>query len=171
MLDIRPAEQHEIDRIIAAEESPAAREHHRQRWAQQTRGDADYLFARQDGEVVGHSMLLRRSRYAEVQAGPNPAEINGLYAYEQGRGIGTAIIAAAEALAIDWGYSSIGLAVEPGNTGARRLYERLGYQQWDGPQVIDEWTEKDADGHVVVAHRDLCLYLFKPLPNPAGLRG
>lgn len=167
MLDIRPAEPDELDRIIAAEESPAAREHHRQRWAQQIRGDAVYLFARQDGEVVGHSMLLRRSKYAEVQAGPDPAEINGLYAYEQGRGIGTAIIAAAEALAAEWGYQTIGLAVEPDNTGARRLYERLGYQRWDGPHVIDEWTEKDADGRVLVAHQDLCVYLFKPLPSRA----
>jgi ribosomal protein S18 acetylase RimI-like enzyme len=163
MLDIRPAEQHEIDRIIAAEESPAAREHHRERWAQQIRGDAVYLFARRYGEVVGHAMLLRRSKYAEVQAGPDPAEINALHAYEQGRGIGTAIIAAAEDLAAAWGCSMIGLAVGLDNTGARRLYERLGYQEWDGRQVTDRWTEKDADGRILVTHQDPCGYLVKRL--------
>jgi len=163
MLDIRPAEQDEIDRIIAAEASPASREHHRERWARQTRGDGVYLLARQDGEVVGHSMLFRRSKYPEVQAGPDPAEINALHAYEQGRGIGTAIIAAAEELATEWGRSVIGLGVEPDNVGARRLYERLGYQEWDGPQVIDRWTEKDADGRILVTHQDPCLYLVKRL--------
>jgi GNAT superfamily N-acetyltransferase len=163
MLDIRPAEQDELDAIIAAEASPASREHHRERWAQQLRGEAVYLLARENSEVVGHTMLLRHSRYPEVQAGPDPAEINALHAYEQGKGIGTAIIAAAEQLARDWGYSAIGLGVGPGNTGARRLYERLGYQEWDGPQVLDDWTEKDADGRVLVRHQDSCLYLLKPL--------
>jgi hypothetical protein len=33
--------------------------------------------------------------------------------------------------------------------------------------VVDEWTEKDADGRVLVAHADSCVYLFKPLPGPA----
>jgi GNAT superfamily N-acetyltransferase len=163
MLDIRPAEQHELDALIAAEQSPATREHHRERWDQQLRGEAVYLLARENGQVVGHTMLRRHSWYAEVQAGPDPAEINALHVYEQGRGIGTAIIAAAEELARDWGYSAIGLGVGLDNPGARRLYERLGYREWDGPQVRDEWTEKDADGRVLVTHRDLCTYLLKPL--------
>jgi GNAT superfamily N-acetyltransferase len=163
MLDIRPAEQHELDAVIAAEQSPATREHHRQRWAKHQRGEAVYLFAREDGEVVGHTMLLRHSRYAEVQAGPDPAEINALHVYQQGRGIGTAIIAAAEELATSWNSSAIGLAVGLDNPGARRLYERLGYQQWDGPQVLDEWMEKDADGRILVSHRDPCSYLLKRL--------
>jgi len=163
MLDIRPAEPHELDAIIAAEESPATREHHRERWAQQLRGEAVYLLARENGRVVGHTMLRRHSWYAEVQAGPDPAEINALHVYEQGRGVGTAIIAAAEQLARDWGYSAIGLGVGPDNPRARRLYERLGYREWGGPQVLNEWTEKDADGRILVTHRDLCDYLLKPL--------
>jgi RimJ/RimL family protein N-acetyltransferase len=73
------------------------------------------------------------------------------------------MIAAAESLAASWARTVIGLAVEPVNTGARRLYERLGYQQWDGDQVIDEWTEEDADGHVIATHRDPCVYLVKPI--------
>ncbi|MDX6250435.1 MAG: hypothetical protein QOF10_3795 [Kribbellaceae bacterium] len=163
MLDIRPADQHDLAQLIAAADSPAAREHHRQRWARQAHGEALYLLAHRDGEIVGHTMLLRESKYAAVRAVHNPAEINALHAYEQGRGTGTAMIAAAESLAASWARTVIGLAVEPVNTGARRLYERLGYQQWDGDQVIDEWTEEDADGHVIVTHRDPCVYLVKPL--------
>jgi hypothetical protein len=29
--------------------------------------------------------------------------------------------------------------------------------------VLDEWTEKDAAGQVIVAHRDLGVYLLKAL--------
>jgi ribosomal protein S18 acetylase RimI-like enzyme len=163
MLDIRPADQDDLDQLIAATDSPAVREHHRRRWAQQTTGAAAYLLAHRDGAIVGHTMLLRESKYAAVRAAHNPAEINGLHAYQQGRGTGTALIAAAESLAANWAYAVIGLAVELDNAGARRLYERLGYRQWDGGQVIDEWTEKDADGHVLVTHRDPCTYLLKPL--------
>jgi ribosomal protein S18 acetylase RimI-like enzyme len=164
MLDIRPADQHDLAQLIAAAaDSPAAREHHRERWTRQARGEALYLLARADGAIVGHTMLLRESKYAEVRAAHNPAEINALHAYEQGRGIGTALIAAAESLAADWGRDLVGLAVEPQNTGARRLYERLGYRQWDGGQVLDEWTEKDAAGQVIVAHQDPGVYLLKPL--------
>ncbi|HEY0471785.1 MAG TPA: GNAT family N-acetyltransferase [Kribbella sp.] len=164
MHDIRPADQHDLAQLIAAAaDSPAAREHHRERWTRQARGEALYLLARADGAIVGHTMLLRGSKYAAVRAAHNPAEINALHAYEQGRGIGTALIAAAESLAADWGRDLVGLAVEPQNTGARRLYERLGYRQWDGGQVLDEWTEKDAAGQVIVAHQDPGVYLLKPL--------
>jgi ribosomal protein S18 acetylase RimI-like enzyme len=43
------------------------------------------------------------------------------------RGIGAALMAAAEELACSRGYGAIVLGVEDSNPGARRLYERLGY--------------------------------------------
>jgi RimJ/RimL family protein N-acetyltransferase len=108
-------------------------------------------------------MLLRRSRYPIVETAHNPAEINALHAYLPGQGIGTALIAAAEEHAREWRRTHIGLAVVPDNARARRLYERLGYHLWGPEQVIDEWTEKDADGNVTTIHRDRCDYLLKPL--------
>ena len=108
-------------------------------------------------------MLLRSSKYADVRAADDPAEINALSAYVKNQGIGTAIIRAAEAIAGDWARSSIGLAVELDNPRARRLYERLGYRPWSGTQVLDVWTEQDAEGNVVRSHEDRCDYLLKSL--------
>jgi ribosomal protein S18 acetylase RimI-like enzyme len=57
----------------------------------------------------------------------------------QRRGIGTALIRSAEAVAAEHGYEAVQLGVEDSNPGARRLYERLGYRpvarldfQYDG---------------------------------------
>jgi ribosomal protein S18 acetylase RimI-like enzyme len=43
------------------------------------------------------------------------------------RGIGTSLVDAAEALAVERGYRTAELGVEDSNPGARPLYERLGY--------------------------------------------
>lgn len=161
-MDIRPATQAEVDQLIASAQ-PASQHHHRARWETQQRGDGLYLLAHRDGEVVGHTMLFKQSRYAEVRAALDPVEINALHAYVPNQGIGTAIIRAAEAIAADWSRPVIGLAVGLDNSGARRLYERLGYRLWDGGQVIDTWTEQDAEGNIVRSHADPCEYLFKPL--------
>jgi ribosomal protein S18 acetylase RimI-like enzyme len=72
-------------------------------------------------------MLLRHSKYDEVRADVDPAEINALHAYVQRQGIGTAIIRVAEAIAEqDWRRSAIGLGVGLDNDPARTLYDRLG---------------------------------------------
>ena len=63
----------------------------------------------------------------------------------QGRGIGTALVHAAEALAAERGYGAVELGVEDSNPGARRLYERLGYRS--------------------VARNDF-QYVGAPVPNP-----
>jgi RimJ/RimL family protein N-acetyltransferase len=143
---------------------PAAQHHIRARWELQQSGDAVYLLAHRDGEIVGQTILLRHSKYAEVRADADPAEINALHAYVKRQGIGTAIIRAAEEIAAgEWNRSAIGLAVEPDNTKARRLYTRLGYEPWSGPTLIDHWTEQAEDGTVVRTHNDLCEYLLKTL--------
>ena len=163
-MDITPASRADVDELIAVRaDSPAGQHHIRGRWDAQERGDGVYLVARRDGEIVGQTMLLRQSRYAEVRAAGDPAEINGLDAYVQNQGVGTALIRAAEAIAADWNRSTIGMAIGRDNPGARRLYERLGYQPWSGPPVTDHWTEQDADGVVVRSHAELCDYLLKPL--------
>jgi len=161
-MDVRPATQAEVDRLIAPAES-AARHHLRDRWETQQRGDGLFLLAHRDGEIVGHTMLLKQSKYAEVRAAHDPVEVNALHAYVPNQGIGTAIIRATEAVAAGWSRSAIGLAVGLDNPGARRLYERLGYRQWDGARVIDTWTEQDAEGNIVRSHADACDYLLKQL--------
>jgi GNAT superfamily N-acetyltransferase len=161
-MDIGPATRAEVGQLIEAAE-PAAQHHLRARWRTQERGEGLFLLAHRGGDIVGHAMLLRRSRYAELRAAEDPVEINALHAYVRNQGIGTAIIRAAEAIAAGWNRPTIGLAVSPDNPKARRLYERLGYIQWDGPPVLDTWTEQDADGNVVRTHNDRCVYLLKSL--------
>jgi ribosomal protein S18 acetylase RimI-like enzyme len=63
----------------------------------------------------------------------------------QSRGIGTALMAAAEELTCSRGYDAIVLGVEDWNPRARRLYERLGY--------------------AAIAKDDF-KYLGAPVPNP-----
>jgi GNAT superfamily N-acetyltransferase len=144
-------------------DQPAAQYHVRDRWDVQRRDDGLLLVAVEHGEFVGRTMVLRSSKYDEVRADLDPVEINALHAFVRGKGIGTALIRAAEAVAVGWGRTAIGMGVEPGNVRARGLYERLGYGLWPGPRVVDRWTEKAADGTVVHSHADECDYLFKRL--------
>lgn len=162
MIEVRPAEEHDVDDLIAAETHGPARIHLRTRWQQQADGTAVFLLAHLDGAIAGHALLLRESKYAEMRTTYGVPEVNALHAYVEGKGVGTALIAAAEAIASQWGYGGIGLAVEPNNARARRLYGRLGYAE--RAEVMDEWTEQADDGTVLRSHADPCLYLTKPLP-------
>jgi ribosomal protein S18 acetylase RimI-like enzyme len=138
--------------------------HHRERAAMQDGGEATYLLAWRGGAVVGRVTLLRSSKYANVRAVHGAIwEMNALEARQPGRGIGTGLIVAAEHETAAAGQAILGLAVEPGNDRARRLYDRLGYADWGHGPVVDEWTEHDDVGRVVQEHRDRCDYLIKVL--------
>ncbi|MBB5834461.1 GNAT family N-acetyltransferase [Kribbella italica] len=164
MLEIRPATRQDVERLLDVAASPARRAHLESRWVEQEQDDAVFLLAHDEGGIVGQTSLLRTSKYAEVAAAHDVAEINGLHAFVQGAGVGSALIAASEELARAWRRDAIGLGVGLENPGAARLYARLGYQPTQF-RVIDEWTEVDADGTVLVTHRDPCDYLLKPLPR------
>ncbi|MBN9199982.1 MAG: GNAT family N-acetyltransferase [Microbacterium chocolatum] len=61
------------------------------------------------------------------------------------KGIGTAIIAAAEAAAVATGHATISVGVGVDNPDARRLYERLGYTA-TGRIETYRYTYVDPDG-------------------------
>jgi GNAT superfamily N-acetyltransferase len=163
-VDVRPCTVEDIDRLRAQDLPPQDIQHHEERWTAQQSGEAIYLLAWQGNVVVGRVTLLFRSKYPEVTRllGEVP-EMNALEARPQGQGIGTATIGAAEHEAARRGASVIGLAVELGNDGARRLYERLGYVEWDHGLVVDRWKERDDRGEVVREHADECFYFTKRL--------
>jgi GNAT superfamily N-acetyltransferase len=123
----------------------------------QNEGLGAFLVAWLNGEAVGYVT-------AHWRANPRSPEawLDGETAYfedfivierQRGRGIGTAIMATAEAMARDRGLRRMTIGVGVENDGARRLYERLGYadagleaiedggrfRRWDG--VVEEWTE------------------------------
>ena len=62
------------------------------------------------------------------------------------RGVGTALIDAAEAAAISLHMNEVNLEVSVDNVNAIRLYERLGYRCLPEP-VTDSWDELDERGN------------------------
>jgi len=68
----------------------------------------------------------------------------------RGRGIGTALMAAAEDFAVERGVELIELEVEQTNPDARRLYERIGYS------VVGERPCCESDEPGWVMQKPLC---------------
>lgn len=79
-------------------------------------GEATYLVAREADEVIG-GVLVARGELRHLQVDSRA----------RGRGVGTALIAAAEDLLREQGHDHATLGVELGNHRARALYLRLGY--------------------------------------------
>ena len=84
------------------------------------------------------------------------AELEDLFVREQerGRGVGTALLAAAEEAARAAGATRLGFAVtvgNPANSAARRLYERCGYADGGLGEFILGYTYRDELGE---PHRD-----------------
>ncbi|SDF48465.1 Acetyltransferase (GNAT) family protein [Blastococcus aurantiacus] len=162
-MTVRQVQSGDLPRLLVGA-GPRDRFHHVERAGMQERGEATYLVA-WDGDLpCGRGTMFHRSKYERVRdlLGDFP-ELNGLEAVPRGRGIGTRLVAAAEARATTLGAARIGLAVEHGNVDARRLYERLGYVEWEHGDVVDRWFERDGSGTAVREHADPCSYLVKNL--------
>ena len=89
-----------------------------------------YLAAAVDGRIVGSvSIALLSPPTAGSMMAPVPTAEIGIAVLEEARdaGIGTAMMAAAEAWAVERGIRAIILDMSVRNTAAQRFYERLGY--------------------------------------------
>jgi GNAT superfamily N-acetyltransferase len=100
------------------------------------------LVALLDEQIVGYTNVVWRPQYAPFRRQDIP-EINDMnvVAGMRQRGIGAAMIEAAEAIARQQGKSvmGIGVGVTPDYAIAQRLYPKLGYVH-DGRRVRDdEW--------------------------------
>src|SRR5688572_6841115 len=156
-LVIRPIRDGDIEAISEALRELGTPEHPDRGLERQNEGLGVFLVALLHDETVGYLTLHWR-------ANPRSPEYwkDGLTAYvedfvvvenHRGRGIGTAMMEASEAMSRDRGLSRMTIGVGVENDGARRLYERLGYtdaglepvegsgrfQRWDGETV--EWQE------------------------------
>ena len=79
---------------------------------------------------------------------PDSWYVHALAAYPQhrGRGLGTALLAAADRLAARAGTPGLSLIVSDTNAGARRLYERSGYREAARRRMVKEnWQHPGAD--------------------------
>ncbi|MGV9454210.1 GNAT family N-acetyltransferase [Streptomyces sp. NPDC003635] len=145
--------------------SPGRTSFHARRFARQEAGECTYLVARLDGRPVGHTEM-RWTGCAEpaVRAAcPGCPEIGGLAVVEElrSRGIGAALVRAAEELARRRGLTVVGIGVGKDNPRAAALYERLGYR----PLVDyrDRYAYEDHDGSTRECV-DACAFLVRDLP-------
>ncbi|MFQ6014485.1 MAG: GNAT family N-acetyltransferase [Anaerolineae bacterium] len=81
----------------------------------------------QEGRYVGHIWL---GESVDTYTGKRRGFIFDLYVVEEHRkqGIGQSLMARAERIGRQRGYTTIGLMVAPHNRGAISLYEKLGYR-------------------------------------------
>ena len=142
------------------------------RLAFQDRGLAVQLVAWAAGEAVGKAMVVfpGHVEWSDSAFREGCPEIRDLAVSEAWtrRGIGTALVAAAEREASGAGFDRIGLGVglEPSYGAARAMYERLGYRTAHGPFISAARLEDDERRPLPVA--GVCMYLVKTLVEPGS---
>jgi aminoglycoside 6'-N-acetyltransferase len=136
---------------------------HRRHWLAAKPRDEALVAVADGGEVIGMIELwLRRPSTVPGSAQIQRVTVSLGIAVDpawRGRGVGTALLAAAEAWAVDRGAERMSLGLDAFNTGALRLYERLGYETWGmemdkaiepaAGSVDDPSIVRNADGEVV----------------------
>jgi GNAT superfamily N-acetyltransferase len=142
---------------------------HRERLGMQRDGLALYLIAWHDGAPVGQVLLRWAGTMREPMASrlaPCPS-LSDLFvvAEQRSRGIGSRLLAVAEALVRRRGFERIGLGVATDNVGARALYARRGYLDSGCGQYRIRWVDAEAAGADPL-REELCLYLVKRLAPP-----
>ncbi len=128
---IRPMEVDDIDRIMRTfARWHKTRAQYERYWREQQRGERDILLALWGDRVGGYVTRVWASKYAPFRERgiPEIVDLNVITEYQR-RGIGTALIRAAERLALQRGRNVIGISVvqSPEYAAANRLYPKLGY--------------------------------------------
>lgn len=139
-IDVRECAADEVE-MLTARETPGA-DIARRQFARAQRGESIYLVAWVAGTPVGSGEVL----LDEAHAGEVP-ELRNLHVEPafQGRGAGTRVIAAAEAACLRLGFAALAVGVATDNPGARRLYERCGYEG-TGELTTTTYTYVDRTG-------------------------
>jgi len=135
-IEVRELAASEVDRIEA--EEPAGQGFVRAMWRLQSVGDSTLLVAWVGNDPLGSGQLDLRT---------SPIELKNLNVrpHARGRGIGSALVAAAEMWARERGHTHLSMGVAVDNPDARRLYERLGYAA-TGRMSTVTYDYVDADG-------------------------
>jgi ribosomal protein S18 acetylase RimI-like enzyme len=91
------------------------------------------LVAELDGAAAGYAVVRRVDAPGHIFAPPRRiAEVDqlGVAAAARRRGVGRALMAAAEQEGRAWGAAAVGLSVVGFNRDALRFYQALGYETW-----------------------------------------
>jgi ribosomal protein S18 acetylase RimI-like enzyme len=128
----------------------------RQALARVADGELEYLALRLPSGRPVAKACLDFTRY------PDAGYLSQLAAHPQlqGLGLGTRLMAGAEERIVARGWAAARVGVEHDNTGARALYERLGYRAVG--EDIEHWGRTGPDGTVVL-HRAEVTLMRKPL--------
>jgi GNAT superfamily N-acetyltransferase len=159
-LEIRQAEEADLPALIRA----LGREDYL-RWAldRQRTGHGSLLVARLADEPVGKVYLRwEEADEPEIQERlPGVPLLNRLQVYRdhRNRGIGTAIILAAEDRLRARGHDRVALGVELSNSGAIRLYERLGFNRWEHGPMVTTNVEYQSDGQPIHLPEIITMYV------------
>ena len=125
----------------------------REKLERHARGDSVVLVALVSGEVVGH--LEIHARLLEEEGGVLLAWFE-VKEESRGRGIGSALLAEAERVAVELDRVFAEIEVEKGNVVARLLYERLGYAVV-GERLSSWWADMPEGGRQEVVSDDWVL--------------
>ncbi len=135
-VEIRKASVGDLPALASALGQPAF---FADRLERQAAGKGILLVALLDGTPVGDVYLwCERPEEPEIDERlPGVPLVTHLEVHPDLRrkGIGTAILDAAEDLLAGEGFKQVALGVGPGNVDATRLYERRGYVDWGYPAV------------------------------------
>ncbi len=165
--EIGPATPADIAEMTASFPDWGARQKHDQRWQEQEKGNAVYLIAHQQSQPVGHAFLKWHGAtdpHVVEHRNVSCPDMEDIFVLGEWRnhGIGTTLIGMAESLVIAQGFQHIGLSVGIENPAARRLYERLGYQDVGFGEYMEQGTYLDEQGNLHV-WEERCVYLIKQL--------
>lgn len=139
---------------------------HRDRFERQLRDQVVYVLATAGDEIIGHLLLTWNSpsdpHVRELI--PPCAEVEDFVVAPRlrGRGIGSEMLAYAEAQCLERGVTRLGIGVGVGNPSARALYERLGFELVPGSEHRVSWLTRDTTGREFREYED-CVYLVKGL--------
>ncbi len=102
----------------------------RERYVRELGRGGAILRAHRGGRLVGYCALSLQPRPSETFSSMAAVMVITLTVdeAERGRGVGSALLRAAEDAAHGLGADTLGLEVMPGNDRARGLYERLGFE-------------------------------------------
>ncbi len=144
----------------------AAHEKHRERLGRQDKGKAVYLVAWRGNIPIGHILLewsgtIDEPMRSQLVTCPN---LEDLYVVPQHRskGVGSLLLQEAEIRVQQKGYPHIGLGVGVDNTGARRLYQRHGYEDGGFGKYKSSGSYVDQGGKEQT-WEEICFYLVKPI--------
>jgi GNAT superfamily N-acetyltransferase len=162
-VEIRSGSDADLDALVAV---LGQRHYFTDHLARQQDGRGVLLVAWLAGRPVGNgSLSWEPADHPEIRRHlPGVPELGHLEVIGPlwGQGIGTALIRAAEATARQFGHDRLILAVGVDNPNARRLYERLGYVDWNYGTIVGTWVERDHDGPPVTLS-ETCHVLVKRL--------